>query len=82
MKKFNKDRVVVTNTYQCYLKETTSNLMRDLETSNELGFNFGAKLVRGAYLVQERERAMQFNYKDLIHVRLLICLETFQNLEN
>ena len=41
-------------------------LKLDLERSNNEGWVFGAKLVRGAYMVSERERAKQLGYDDPI----------------
>ena len=67
MTKYNKEKAVVFNTYQCYLKEAYNNLILDLEQSDRFGnifysfdidpfcrqdFFFGAKLVRGAYMNQ------------------------------
>ena len=52
MKKYNQEKAIVFNTYQCYLKETLNNLSLDLEQSYRQKFFFGAKLVRGAYMEQ------------------------------
>jgi len=52
MKKYNTEKAIVFNTYQCYLKEAHRNLVDDLEQSNRQDFFFGAKLVRGAYMEQ------------------------------
>ncbi|CAG0922843.1 unnamed protein product [Notodromas monacha] len=64
MRKYNKEKAIVFNTYQCYLRRTYQELVLDMEQANRQDFYFGAKLVRGAYLDQERERAKQFGYKD------------------
>eukprot|EP00090_Calanus_glacialis_P001001 TRINITY_DN10726_c0_g1_i1.p1 TRINITY_DN10726_c0_g1~~TRINITY_DN10726_c0_g1_i1.p1 ORF type:complete len:667 (-),score=208.06 TRINITY_DN10726_c0_g1_i1:229-2229(-) len=67
MKKYNTEKAIVFNTYQCYLKEAHRNLMDDLEQANRQDFFFGAKLVRGAYMEQERSRAEALKYADPIN---------------
>ncbi|OAX81648.1 hypothetical protein ACJ72_04015 [Emergomyces africanus] len=51
MEKYNQNgNLVVYNTYQMYLKESTATLTRHLERARSGEFAFGVKLVRGAYI--------------------------------
>uniref|UniRef100_A0A2P2HY78 Proline dehydrogenase n=1 Tax=Hirondellea gigas TaxID=1518452 RepID=A0A2P2HY78_9CRUS len=67
MKKYNTEKAIVFNTYQCYLKQTFTNLILDLEQCYRQNFYFGCKLVRGAYMDQERDRAKELRYEDPIN---------------
>ena len=67
MKHFNKSRCVVLNTYQNYLKSAFNTLKEDIESAKKDNYFFGAKLVRGAYIDQERQRAKDMGYEDPIN---------------
>jgi proline dehydrogenase len=66
MERFNQSRVVVYNTYQMYRRDRLEYLKETLERSRQQGYLLGAKLVRGAYMEKERERAAQLGYPDPI----------------
>ncbi len=62
MEKYNKRQVIVYNTFQMYRHDRLEYLMSSHEEAKEKGYLLGAKLVRGAYMEKERERAKIKNY--------------------
>ena len=49
------DSVIIMNGYQCYLKRMTNVIPMEVRASQALGYNLGLKLIRGAYMNEERE---------------------------
>ena len=62
MEKFNRAKAVVYNTYQLYRHDRLSFLHDSLEAARQRDFILGAKLVRGAYMEKERQRAQDMGY--------------------
>lgn len=62
MAKYNQDKVILYNTYQLYRHDKLADLKSDHKKATQGGFLFGAKLVRGAYMEKERERAREMGY--------------------
>lgn len=54
-------RPTIFNTYQVYLKRTETILQRDLDFFHKANLPFAIKLVRGAYMKTEVERAIRMN---------------------
>ena len=48
---------VIMNTFQCYLKHMALLLRNEIRVAETLGYNKGLKIVRGAYMLTEREAA-------------------------
>lgn len=92
MEKYNGERAVVFNTYQMYRTGMLDNLMKADQIGREKGYHVGAKLVRGAYMEKERERAEQHGYSDPImpdkqstdrqyNDGVKFCVENIDNME-
>ena len=66
MEKYNKERAIVFNTLQLYRHDRLDYLKALHERAKAKGFKVGMKLVRGAYMEKERERAAELGYTDPI----------------
>ena len=86
MARYNTDKPVVFNTVQLYRHDRLAFLKAAHARAAEGGYLLGVKLVRGAYMEKERERAAQQGYPSPIHAdkaavdrdfdeALLYCLE-------
>lgn len=67
MQRFNKEQIVVVNTLQMYRVDRFSFLKESYQLAQDKQFKLGVKLVRGAYMEKERQRAEELNYADPIH---------------
>jgi len=67
MRLYNLEKAIVYNTYQLYRKDKLPLLENDVFLAEREGFVLGAKLVRGAYMDKEREKARQEKYPSPIH---------------
>ncbi len=62
MERYNKQKPIVYNTYQLYRHDKLASLKADFAYAEKQGFYLGAKIVRGAYMEIERERAEEIGY--------------------
>ena len=62
MDKYNKDAAIVYNTAQLYRHDRLAFVRDCIHAAEERGFVLGLKLVRGAYMEKERERARDKGY--------------------
>lgn len=62
MARYNKEKVIVLNTYQLYRHDRLEYLISSYEKASKEGYMIGAKLVRGAYMVKENKRADEQGY--------------------
>lgn len=66
MNKYNRNRPTVINTYQMYRKDGIERLKNHMNISKLKKFNFGCKIVRGAYLNFERNNFNLTGTQDVI----------------
>jgi proline dehydrogenase len=67
MNKYNQEKAIVFNTYQLYRTAALGNLRNHFHEAVMHNCYFGAKLVCGAYMEKERERAEKLGYESPIH---------------
>lgn len=68
MQRFNTERALIYNTLQLYRHDRLEFLRVSLAKAKEGGYHLGMKLVRGAYMEKERDRAAEMGYPSPIHV--------------
>lgn len=65
---FNTEKTIVYNTIQMYRHDRLNFLKTCLKQAFDHNVNYGVKLVRGAYMEKERERALEMNYPSPIQI--------------
>lgn len=86
MRRYNKEQAVIYQTYQLYRHDKLASMKADFYLAETEGFYLGAKVVRGAYMEIERERATEMGYPSPIqpnkeatdrdyNAALVFCLE-------
>lgn len=91
MEKHNKEKVLVFTTIQFYRNDAIEMLKAQHQSAKEKGYLYGIKLVRGAYMEKERERAAELGYPSPIQpdkpstdrdydLGLTYCLENIDTL--
>ncbi|MDA9234287.1 proline dehydrogenase family protein [Polaribacter sp.] len=68
METYNKEKAIVFNTLQMYRHDRMDYLKGLHERAHQKGFHIGIKVVRGAYMEKERQRAEAHNYPSPICV--------------
>ena len=79
MRQYNTDEVVVYNTIQAYRWDRLAYLKKLNHKAKKEGFKLGFKLVRGAYMEKERERAKRLNYNSPICLTKSATDDQFNN---
>lgn len=68
MKRYNKNKVIVYNTFQMYRHDRLQFLFDSFDKAKKNGYLLGAKIVRGAYMEKERKRAAEMGYSSPIQI--------------
>ncbi len=66
MEKYNKEKCIVYNTVQCYRWDRLDYVKKLTVLGEKKNFKVGVKIVRGAYMEKENDRAEEKNYKSPI----------------
>ncbi|MCS6796279.1 MAG: proline dehydrogenase family protein [Raineya sp.] len=77
MEKYNQQRAVIYNTYQLYRWDMLDNLKKAFAEAERKNYFLGAKLVRGAYMEKEAERAEKMGYRNPIQPNKESCDRDF-----
>lgn len=75
--RYNKEKSIVYNTVQLYRHDRLSYFKEQVEKGKREGYKFAAKLVRGAYMEKERDRAAEKGYPSPIQPDKISCDNDF-----
>ena len=67
MERFNQKQAIIFNTFQMYRVDMLENLTQAIQVAQNNNYYLGVKLVRGAYLEKERQRAHEEEYSEPLH---------------
>ncbi|WP_010179651.1 proline dehydrogenase family protein [Aquimarina agarilytica] len=73
MRQYNKKTSIIYNTVQLYRKDQLAALKKVIALGKTEQFYVGLKLVRGAYVEKENERAIALGYESPIHISKKNC---------
>jgi proline dehydrogenase len=76
-RKYNGKRAIIYNTVQLYRHDRLAFMEKEIELARREGWYIGLKLVRGAYMEKERERAQEFGYSSPIQPNKEACDKDF-----
>jgi len=93
MDKYNKNEVIVFNTFQLYRNDKLDYLKASYDQAMSNGYMLGAKLVRGAYMDKERTYAEEKNIASVINKTkdetdrmyndaVRFCIENYKNISS
>jgi proline dehydrogenase len=68
MVKYNQKSAIIYNTFQMYRQDMLANLSEAIAAAKKGKYYLGVKLVRGAYLEKERQKAHEDEYSEPLHV--------------
>jgi proline dehydrogenase len=67
MSRYNQDKAIVFTTLQLYRWDRNDYFLRLIRRARSEGYKLGIKIVRGAYLEKERERAKRYGYRSPVN---------------
>ena len=67
MERYNRDSPIIYNTVQMYRADRLNFLKESRRRAQKEGYFYAVKIVRGAYMEKERERAAELGYESPIH---------------
>jgi len=67
MSRYNRSRAIVFTTLQLYRWDRNDYFLKLIRRARTEGYKLGIKIVRGAYIEKERERAAQYGYRSPIN---------------